>query len=78
MVKDAGLNFIRGSHCPKAPAFADACDELGLLFWSENCFWGGFGGAAKIPSVHGRWLRVCRIPLAEPQDRHVQFRFRVG
>jgi beta-galactosidase len=44
MVKNAGLNFIRGSHYPKAPAFADACDQLGVLFWSENCFWGGFGG----------------------------------
>jgi beta-galactosidase len=40
MVKDAGLNFIRGSHYPKAPAFSDACDQLGVLFWSENCFWG--------------------------------------
>ncbi|MBV9945496.1 MAG: hypothetical protein JOZ69_01455 [Myxococcales bacterium] len=40
MVKDAGLNFIRGSHYPKAPAFADACDRLGVLFWSENPFWG--------------------------------------
>ncbi len=44
MVKDAGMNFIRGSHYPKAPAFADACDQLGVLLWSENCFWGGFGG----------------------------------
>ena len=44
MVKDAGLNFIRGSHYPKAPAFADACDQLGVLLWSENCFWGGLGG----------------------------------
>ena len=44
MVKDAGMNFIRGSHYPKAPAFADACDQLGILFWSENYFWGGFGG----------------------------------
>jgi hypothetical protein len=44
MVKDAGLNFIRGSHYPKAPAFADACDQLGVLFWSENNFWGGLGG----------------------------------
>jgi beta-galactosidase len=40
MVKDAGLNFIRGSHYPKAPAFSDACDQLGVLFWSENPFWG--------------------------------------
>ena len=40
MVKDAGFDFIRGSHYPHAPAFAAACDELGVLFWSENCFWG--------------------------------------
>ena len=49
MVKDAGMNFIRGSHYPKAPAFADACDELGILLWSENNFWGGFGGAGGWP-----------------------------
>jgi hypothetical protein len=44
MVKDAGFNFIRGSHYPKDPAFGDACDQLGVLLWSENNFW-GFGGA---------------------------------
>ena len=44
MVKQAGLNFIRGSHYPKAPAFVDACDQLGVMLWSENCFWGGIGG----------------------------------
>ncbi|HEX7476544.1 MAG TPA: glycoside hydrolase family 2 TIM barrel-domain containing protein [Polyangiales bacterium] len=49
MVKDAGMNFIRGSHYPKDPAFADACDQLGVLFWSENCFWGGFGGGGGWP-----------------------------
>ena len=49
MVKDAGMNFIRGSHYPKAPAFSDACDQLGVLFWSENCFWGGFGGGGGWP-----------------------------
>ena len=46
MVKDAGFEFIRGSHYPHNPAFADACDELGVLFWSENCFW-GMGGRAS-------------------------------
>ncbi len=46
LIKDAGLNFIRGSHYPHDPAFLDACDELGVMFWSEYCFWGigGFGG----------------------------------
>jgi hypothetical protein len=40
LVRDAGFDFIRGSHYPHAPAFSSACDELGMLFWSENCFWG--------------------------------------
>jgi hypothetical protein len=46
MMKDAGFDFIRGSHYPHAPAFSRACDELGMLFWSENAFWGtgGFKG----------------------------------
>jgi hypothetical protein len=45
LVKDAGFDFIRGSHYPHDPAFADACDRLGVLLWSENSFWGmgGFG-----------------------------------
>ena len=55
MVKDAGMNFIRGSHYPKAPAFADACDELGVLLWSENCFWGGFGGGPGGWSYNGAY-----------------------
>ncbi len=40
LIKDAGFDFIRGSHYPHAPAFSAACDRLGILFWSENCFWG--------------------------------------
>ena len=54
MVKDAGMDFIRGSHYPHAPAFASACDQLGVLFWSENCFWGTVGstqwGSSAYPT----------------------------
>jgi hypothetical protein len=50
LVKDAGLDFIRGSHYPHHPVFADACDKLGILFWSENNFW-GVGGTHK----EGTW-----------------------
>jgi len=40
LLKDAGFDFVRGSHYPHAPVFSAACDRLGLLFWSENSFWG--------------------------------------
>ncbi len=55
LVKDAGMDFIRGSHYPHAPAFAAACDRIGMLFWSENCFWGTAGfpspwGASAYPT----------------------------
>lgn len=43
MMKDAGFNMIRGSHYPHHPYFAQVCDELGMLFISENNVW-GIGG----------------------------------
>lgn len=43
MMKEAGFDFIRGSHYPHSPAFSQACDEEGMLFWSEAPFW-GIGG----------------------------------
>lgn len=43
LVKDAGMDFIRGSHYPHSPIFSDECDKQGILLWSENSFWGTGG-----------------------------------
>ena len=45
IIKDCGMNFIRGSHYPHAPAFSDACDRLGVCLWSEGPLWGTMGGS---------------------------------
>ena len=31
MIKDCGMDFIRGSHYPHDPSYSDACDNLGVL-----------------------------------------------
>ncbi|HEV6964668.1 glycoside hydrolase family 2 protein [Roseateles sp.] len=55
LMKDAGFDFIRGSHYPHDPHFATATDHLGLLFLSEAPFWGTAGfkspwGASAYPT----------------------------
>jgi len=40
LMKEAGFDFIRGSHYPHDPHFAEATDRIGLLFLSEAPFWG--------------------------------------
>lgn len=59
MIKDCGMNFIRGSHYPHHPYFAAECDRQGILFWSELCFW-GVGG----PNIEGYWT-ASAYPVAD-------------
>lgn len=65
MMKEAGFNFIRGSHYPHAPGFSRACDETGILFWSEAPFW-GIGGFKP----DGYWNSS-----AYPVDKHHEAAF---
>ncbi|MEO7494907.1 MAG: glycoside hydrolase family 2 TIM barrel-domain containing protein [Massilia sp.] len=52
LIKQTGMDFIRGSHYPHDPHFATATDRLGLMFLSEVPLWGTgpiqhtWGGAA--------------------------------
>lgn len=53
LIREAGMNFIRGSHYPHDPSFADATDKLGVMFWSENTFW-ATATVGQEPSPAGR------------------------
>ena len=62
MIKDCGMNFIRGSHYPHHPFFAEECDRIGILFWSELCYWGTAG-----PKKDGYWY-ASAYPIYEHDD----------
>lgn len=62
MVKEAGMDFIRGSHYPHSPVFSDECDRQGLLLWSENSFWGTGG-----PKKEGFWSASAYPPHEKDQ-----------
>ncbi len=40
ILKDLGVNSVRGSHYPNNKYFVDMCDKEGILFWSEIPMWG--------------------------------------
>jgi len=72
LVKDCGMNFIRGSHYPHDPAFYDACDRLGVCVWSEFPYW-GIGGFEQTdpPSKWNASAYPYKTAEQEPFDQNV-------
>jgi beta-galactosidase len=61
ILKSLNCNMVRMSHYPQAPAFLDACDELGIQLWEEIPGWGYLGDAAwqqiMLQNVHDMVVR---------------------
>lgn len=76
MMKEAGFDFIRGSHYPHDPAFVEACDTEGMLFWSEVPFWGSGGtrtegdyeGSNAYPTNADDWEAFDKSVLEQMKD----------
>jgi beta-galactosidase len=46
--KEAGFQYVRGSHYPQDPAFMEACDELGLMFMDSIPGFQNVGGSTFL------------------------------
>lgn len=76
MMKEAGFDFIRGSHYPHDPAFVEACDKEGMLFWCETPFWGSGGtrmegdyeGSNAYPTNPDDWEAFDKSVLEQMTD----------
>ncbi|MFX4300993.1 glycoside hydrolase family 2 TIM barrel-domain containing protein [Alicyclobacillus tolerans] len=59
---ELGANYVRTSHYPQDPAFFDACDELGLLVFTEIPGWQHVGDE--------HWQAIAKQHLVEMIERH--------
>ena len=67
IIKNMGVNSIRGSHYPNNPKFVDLLDEHGIFFWSEIPMWGGGFPREKLadPRVIERGLLMHKEMIHE-------------
>ncbi len=54
ILKDLGVNSIRGSHYPNDPVVLDYCDQNGLFFWEELPFWNHPADSLGNPLLENR------------------------
>jgi hypothetical protein len=68
LMKDAGFNLIRECHNPHDVAWDDAADQLGIMEWAENDYW-GVGGYSD--SQDGGW-RQSSYPVVATDEQPFQ------
>jgi beta-galactosidase len=56
-IKEAGFDYVRCSHYPPAPAFLDACDELGIVVMDSVLGWQYFN---PDPAFAKQKYQECR------------------
>ncbi|MBO7147385.1 MAG: hypothetical protein J6W81_06515 [Lentisphaeria bacterium] len=65
MLKNAGYNYIRGSHYPQRKIFLDLCDKMGFFVWEETIGWG-----IKAPALQSE--EFLAFKLAENEKLTLQ------
>jgi hypothetical protein len=68
LMKEAGFNLIRECHDPHDVSWDEAADELGIMEWAENDYW-GVGGYSD--SQDGGW-RQSSYPVVAADEQPFQ------